>query len=215
MKQKLLATGSAIAISAMMTLNAQAVDPAPMPQNPLQFYIGLHGGGAWGRGDVYTDAPAVLGARHSSGVLGALAGVQTRQGYWLFGAEADAGFFTHSKFNQACDGPDFVCRMKSNYHVRARLGRMISKNVDLFVAGGLALARVRMQIDPIIATSKTMTGLTIGGGADIGVNGLGLIRVEVLHDRYSRKQFFGGGAGGYGIKNWHDTTVRAAAIFPF
>ena len=207
MNKKIIASSTALIFGAIGSATAAR---AQTPYDNLEFYLGAHGGVLFGDGELYDDVGGIFDTSNATlGLLGVLGGMNIRNEYWFFGVEADVGFALDSSIPSGpCGGVD-LCDITTTGHVRGRVGYMLG-NVDLFVAGGLALAHAEMNVLSASHT-KTLTGVTIGAGADIAVSDKLKARVEVLHDDYGDKEF----APGYGVKNWSDNTVRAAAIFTF
>jgi len=192
------------ALCATGTARADGIFAAP------QYYLGVHAGVANGDGTKHDDTSIYpISDDASRANIGILAGINFRNGPWLYGVEADYGFMNSQI--ESCDSNFvFLCETKANYHLRARLGYQVGK-VDLFVAGGFAGAKGRMY-NLADYYNKRLTGYSIGAGADLAVTEQGVLRVEVLKDKYDDKEF---GPTDYGVNDWEDLTVRAAAIFTF
>lgn len=180
-----------------------------------QFYIGVHGGSADGDGtkyDAVSNTPSVSGdtRRTNWGVLG---GVNFRNGPWLLGIEADYGYMSEDNIeSNYCDSYSLsFCETNYNYHVRARVGYSVTKTIDLFVAAGYAGINARMY-NLLDNYEENLDGYTYGAGADWAFHQNGVLRLEVMKDDYDGEEF---GPNDYGMKDWEDLTIRAAAIFTF
>lgn len=184
-----------------------------------EYYAGVFAGSVSGKGQAhYAFGPATNVPRLRKGTWGLLGGVTFRNGPWLLGVEADASLGAKREAPRV-GGPNpctyYVCDVKSNWHVRGRFGYRVNK-VDLFVTAGYSALRLSVEDDsPSIGhvSSGTLHGRNIGAGADFTVTRHGVLRLEVLRDKYDGKEI--GSGTGYGVNNWKDTTVRAAAIFTF
>jgi len=182
-----------------------------------EYYAGLFAGSVSGKGTTHDAGPSYYSVpRLRKGTWGLLGGVTFRNGPWLLGGEADYSFGSkRTTFHySATDCQNMLCDVKHNWHVRGRVGYRVNK-VDLFLTGGYAALRVSgsTYTGPGVS-STTLNGYSIGAGADFTVARHGVVRLEVLQDKYNHAKDFGSGTG-YGIDNWKDTTVRAAAIFTF
>ena len=187
----------------------QAAGPAWTPQ----FYLGVHAGSADGDGKSWDccstfDVPGDT-RRNNFGLLG---GVNLSNGPWSIGVEADYG---HMGGQDTGESPpsQTLSETPYNYHVRARLGYMITDKINLYIAGGYAGLRAKMYFDDggLRFVSKTLNGYSVGAGADVSVIDHGILRLELLHDKYDSRRF----SNDYGVDDWKDLTVRAAAIFTF
>lgn len=181
-----------------------------------EYYAGVFAGSVSGKGESHDVGSNYTVPRKRKGTWGLLGGVNFRNGPWLLGAEADYSF--GSKRQVSSHYPSYceymVCEVKSNWHVRGRFGYRVH-NVDLFLTGGYAALKVtgNTYATPFIS-SVTLNGYSIGAGADFTVARHGVVRLEVLQDKYNNAKDFGNNTG-YGVNNWKDTTIRAAAIFTF
>lgn len=205
-----LAGGAAAFIGALgMAGAAQAQGLADLD---IEFYLGAHGGVIDGDGKTYDNVPATYDYDSDTrGILGLLAGVNARSGALLFGVEGDVGFITDTKLDTCSSiGIPQFCRMSTNYHLRGRVGYSFGP-LDLFVAAGGALLDTKISV---LGTtdSETLTGYTLGAGGDYAVSDRAKVRLEVLRDDYGKKEFT---PNNYGVKDWEDWTIRAAAIFTF
>lgn len=197
-------------------LAADVVEPAPV--DPWEFYIGVHGGVVWGDGtweDVGGNTTDLGGTR---GVFGALAGINYRMDSAFFGLEGDIGFATGEpdKLFDVFDACGNGAWCDWNGHVRLRAGMGITDGLDLFVAGGLALADGNGDDDEALfgqSDDDLFVGWTLGVGADYAVNDHFKLRVEYIYDDYGDRNPYPN-VPNYNAE-WSDNTVRAAAIFEF
>jgi opacity protein-like surface antigen len=169
-----------------------------------QYYAGVFAGSISGSGsDHFAGSGAISIPTKTAGTAGLLGGVTFRNGPWLLGGEADYSFGSTRAVN---DGE--LQDIHSNWHLRGRFGYRVNE-FDLYITAGYASTGVT-GLNPA-PVNTTMTGYSIGAGADYPVVRNGVVRLEVLQDNYGSKDF----GGGYGINDWKDTTIRAAAIFQF
>lgn len=207
-------------MTALSSTASLAADIEVQPSsNDVNFYVGATGGYLWGKAKHDADFSGG-GSRDEStkadlGILSAIAGVDMRTDGWLFGIEGDIGVPLGDFPNDNDVGDDFQWSdMKYNAHLRARVGRSID-NVDLFIAGGLAVAKFDIERWNGDDYSSTLTGFTIGGGVDWAFSDLLKARVEVLYDDYGDEDTFEDNGGSKYSGDWSDVTVRGGLLFTF
>lgn len=221
MKKLIRLSATPAFIAGMAALSpAMAADVAPLPDdmNDVNFYVGATGG--YMSGTAKHDADWSSGGGDSDttkanlGILSAIVGIDMRSNGWLFGIEGDIGVPLGDFPNDNDVGDDFQWSdMKYNAHLRGRVGRSVD-NIDLFIAGGLAVAKFEMQEFNGDDHSSTLTGFTIGGGVDWAFNDLLKARVEVLYDDYGSEDTFEDDGDQYS-GDWSDVTVRGGLLFTF
>lgn len=215
MTRTLMRTVSSLALGLMVGTANQARADAMHDAAVWEFYLGAHAGLGMLDGKIDLGANGQKIKHGNRGVFGVLAGINFRQGYWLFGLEGDIGFSSRSRLKGVFCEFGFSCKVSMNYHVRGRLGRMVTPNIDVFTAAGMALLDLEFGLGGQ-NYKKTLTGLSLGAGADVKLGqidgGLNpILRLEALYDMYGKKNL----GSGYTAKNWDDFTVRAAAMFAF
>ena len=142
------------------------------------FYVGINGGGAWGRSDwsgFASDNDA------SGGLVGVTAGYNWQSGQWVFGLEGDIdwsnikGDFT----NAACPTG---CETKNTWlgTARGRLGYAFDR-VMPYVTGGAAFGDVRATQAGIGSTTETNVGWTVGAGIEAAVIANWTAKLEYLY----------------------------------
>jgi outer membrane immunogenic protein len=220
MKKILLAGIAAIVLASAPALAADAPRPyykAPPVYAPMfnwtGFYIGGHVGGQWGS---VSDLTFGGGDPQPGGWLGGvLGGYNWQAGPWVFGIEGDAGWGSTSGSNVGSGGflADTDIRFVGN--LRARLGWAIDR-VLLFVAGGGSWANMRVTHTGAAGTvSETLSGWTIGAGADFAVTPNLILRAEYLYADYGSSTFgFAGGFDPHAI-DLRNNIIRGAAIWKF
>jgi outer membrane immunogenic protein len=184
----------------------------------VNFYVGATGGYMSGTADHDADWSGGGGRSDTTkadlGILSAIAGIDTRSNGWLFGIEGDIGVPLGGISHDNDVGDDFQWSdMKYNAHLRARVGRSVD-NIDLFIAGGLAVAKFDLERWNGDEYSSTLTGFSIGGGVDWAFNDLIKARVEVLYDDYGSEDTFDDNDDQYS-GDWSDVTVRGGLLFTF
>lgn len=204
---------------------ALAADIAePVPVSPWEIYVGAHGGGVWGNGRWKDAVDNKVDLDGSRGIFGALAGVNYRLDTVFLGLEGDIGFATgkfkwegkDEGFGENLDGCANGTWCDWNSHIRLRVGAGIFDGLDLFVAGGIALADGNADDkDSLLGQAKndTFEGWSLGVGADYAVTDHFKLRVEYLHDDYGDHRPVPHDSN-YN-SDWADDTVRGAVIFVF
>lgn len=194
-----------------------AADMQPLSDD-VNFYVGATGGYMFGRAkheaDWNSGGSDSETTKADLGILSAIAGIDTRSNGWLFGIEGDIGLPLGGISNDDDVSDEMQWSdMKYNAHLRARVGRSID-NIDLFIAGGLAVAKLEVEEFNGDDHSSTLTGFTIGGGVDWAFNDLLKARVEVLYDDYGSEDTFEDNGDQYS-GDWSDVTVRGGLLFTF
>jgi outer membrane immunogenic protein len=203
-----LTTASMVgAASLAMAGVANAADLEAPAYDPFKVYIGLFGGAVFADREVIYDPIPQNSVSDTFGTFGLLAGVNVRQDAFFYGAEGDFGWVLGDQSN---NGPTFCtlfwCDADWKGHVRARVG-VSAGAMDLFVAGGLAIADLGGA-----DFSTTAVGWTIGGGVEGALSEALNWRVEVLYDEFEEGNIEP--SGQYQGK-WSDITARAALTFEF
>lgn len=218
MKKLIQLSATPALIAGMAALSSTASLAADIEVQPasddVNFYVGATGGYLWGKGKHEEDDDSSETTKGDIGIISAIAGVDFRTDGWLFGVEGDIGL-PLSEFDEDDDVSPLMqwSEMQYNAHVRARVGRSID-NVDLFIAGGLAIGKFKLEDWNGDEYGATLTGFTIGGGVDWAFNDLIKARVEVLYDDYGNEDTFDIGDNQYS-GDWSDVTVRGGLLFTF
>ena len=174
-----------------------------------EYYAGVFAGSISGTGSSHDAVGGNYNIpRTSSSTWGLLGGVAFRNGPWLLGGDLDYGI--GSNRNVSSSQPN-VNEFKSNLHLLGRFGYRVN-DFDLFLTGGYASIKATANGANVPgAPTANLNGYSIGVGADYTVNRQFVARLQVLQDNYSSASL----GSGYGINDWKDTSIRAAAIFQF
>jgi outer membrane immunogenic protein len=189
--KKLLLAG--VAVIALGTISATAADiqrrqmpvkaPAYVPPpvyNWTGFYLGINGGGAWGRSEF--SAPFESGSFDTSGWLaGGTIGYNWQTGPVVFGLEGDIDY-AHINGSAICGGGVTTCEIRNNWlgTARGRLGYAFDRIMP-YVTGGGAFGGVKTNIPGFGNTSDTKIGWTAGGGVEAAIAGPWTAKVEYLY----------------------------------
>ncbi len=188
MKRVLLSSVGMLTLAALMGSAAAAdlsrryepvVTKAPiMAQvyNWTGFYIGVNGGGGWGRSDWTQTGNFDL----SGGLVGGTAGYNWQTGPLVFGLEGDLDW---SNIN----GSTFVgcvpgCKTSNNWlgTVRGRVGYAFDRILP-YVTGGLAVGDMQADVAGANVANSTNTGWTVGGGVEFAITNNWSAKAEYLY----------------------------------
>jgi outer membrane immunogenic protein len=140
------------------------------------FYLGVNGGGAWGRSSWDTTG----GFNTSGGLVGGTIGYNYQIGQAVLGVEgdidwADIGATTTS----ACA---FGCKTSDTWlsTVRGRLGYAADRFMP-YITGGAAFGDIRASGPGLVGASATNAGWTVGGGIEFAVAGHWTAKAEYLY----------------------------------
>jgi outer membrane immunogenic protein len=189
MKRLVLASVGILAVASIMG-SANAADmerrAAAMPVKAVPYtnlynwtglYIGINGGGGWGRGD-FSAAPGRFDT--SGGLIGGTIGYNYQAGQAVFGLEGDLDW-SNVRGSTAC-APGFTCETRNDYlaTVRGRIGYAFDRFMP-YVTGGLAVGGVKNSITGLGESSETKAGYALGGGLEAALVGPWTAKVEYLY----------------------------------
>lgn len=193
MKRLVLAGLGALAVATIVSA-AHAADlprrhamPAKVPSyeapyyNWTGFYIGINGGGGWGKSD-WSNNYGSSDAKPSGGLVGGTLGYNYQMGQVVFGLEGDGDW---SDIRGSTDGagcPSSSCETRNSWlaTARGRIGYAFDR-VMPYVTGGAAFGDIRMTPAGYGTTTSTKTGWTVGGGAEFAIAGPWTAKVEYLY----------------------------------
>jgi outer membrane immunogenic protein len=201
-----LTMGGSAAIAADMPLKAP---PPPVVWSWTGCYIGIEGGGAWGRSRHDGLFPGLAGLNEITprfDVSGGLAGVeygcnQQFGGNWVFGIEGDWSW-TNKRGSSNETGPAGVLAGTTAWSdetkekwistTRARVGWAWDRTW-LYVTGGLASAKVQANVTiPVLGTfsdSHTLYGWTVGAGLEYAFWNNWSLKAEYLYVRLENQAY--------------------------
>jgi outer membrane immunogenic protein len=242
MKKLALAVAASTTIFAAPALAADLRVPvkAPMTYAPAPFnwtgcYIGVQGGGAWGRsrhinqtGGVnfnITDSYDVDGF-----LVGPTVGCNFQTGGFVFGIEGDWSWSSKEGGGNGLlpfFNPLAVSQTREHWlaTVRGRVGWAFDRWM-IYATGGGAFADVEARVVPdpasglaIISESRTRAGWTVGGGLEWAFAPNWSAKVEYLHVAFENEGYFltppagfGNRAGGVPL---HNDIIRAGINYRF
>jgi outer membrane immunogenic protein len=195
------------------------------------FYIGINGGGGWGRSRFDFGGVGTTTGDFSldGGMIGGTIGINWQAGAMVYGIEGDFDWsgIRGSSDNRPtlpvaggfiCNGPvaaggnGFTCHTDNRWlaTVRGRLGYAAS-NWMPYITGGLAIGDVRARIDsdPLLPVfggdSDIRAGWTLGAGVEVALSQAWSVKAEYLYvdlGSFScQTQAIAGGPGCSGVTN--------------
>ncbi|MGA2565990.1 MAG: outer membrane protein [Pseudolabrys sp.] len=219
MKKLLLASAGILALG---VVSASAADlprhqampakaPVYMPSpsyNWTGFYVGINGGGGWGRSDY--SAPLSSGAFDTSGgLVGGTLGYNYQMDNVVFGVEGDIDW-SDLHGSAACAGT--TCETRNNWlsTVRGRLGYSIDRFMP-YVTGGAAFGDIKTSVAGVGDTQTTRAGWTVGGGLEAAIAGPWTAKAEYLYVNLGDAGTAVPGASA----NFHTNIVRVGVNYRF
>lgn len=193
-RHRLVAAGAAVCGAAVFAVSAaSAADLPPRPQPVYKapayvapaayswsgFYLGINGGGAFGRSG-FDGFPPTGGFNTSGGLLGGTVGANWQMGQIVLGLEGDADW-SNVKGSTAC-GAASTCTTTNTWlsTVRGRVGYAVDRFLP-YVTGGLAAGNIEAATAGFPGASANRAGWTVGGGVEMAITGPWTAKVEYLH----------------------------------
>ncbi len=159
-------------------------------------YLGIEGGGAWGRSqDISADPTAGPGApitnpfNVSGGLVGGTIGYNWQFSNWVVGAEGDLSWV--NKRGSSDDiAPFFTTWINTTSESwlgtgRLRIGVTPTDRWLVYATGGFAVAGVEATVNTsglgIFSQTQALWGWTVGGGVEAAINRNWSVKVEYLY----------------------------------
>lgn len=174
-----VASASAADLPRQMPAKAPAYVPPPL-YNWTGFYVGINGGGGFGRSD-FSGAFTTGSFDTSGGLFGGTLGYNWQMNQVVFGLEGDIDW-SNIRGSAACGGTS--CETKNEWlgTVRGRLGYTgLWDRVMPYITGGLAVGNIKADIAGVGSSNETKAGWTIGGGVEAALAGPWTAKVEYLY----------------------------------
>ena len=140
------------------------------------FYIGVNGGGGWGRSA--WDSTGSFDV--SGGLVGGTVGYNYQVGQAVLGLEGDIDWSgVKGTTNNAC-APG--CQTENSWlsTVRGRLGYAADRFMP-YITGGAAFGNIKASEPGFAGNSTTNTGWTLGGGLEFAIAGNWTAKAEYLY----------------------------------
>jgi len=187
MKRVLLASVAALTLAALVG-PATAADLqrryGPATKAPIYgpgynwtgFYLGIAGGGGWGRSDWTSTGAFDL----SGGIIGGTAGYNWQMSSFVFGLEGDVSWsnIKGNTFATCAAG----CETRNSWlsTVRGRVGYAFDRFLP-YVTGGVAFGDIKATRPAFVGRSETNAGWTLGAGLEFAVAGNWTVKGEYLY----------------------------------
>ena len=146
------------------------------------FYLGINGGGGWGRSSWDAVIGSTGGFDVSGGMVGGTAGYNFQTGPAVFGIEGDLdwtnirGTFT----GVTCGAPGCITRNTYLGTVRGRLGYAWDR-VMPYVTGGVAFGNIKANFGGFPEQTSDRVGWTVGAGIEGALFGNVTAKLEYLY----------------------------------
>jgi len=157
---------------------------APMyeaPYNWTGFYVGINGGGGFGRSD-WSNALGTNGFDLSGAVAGGTVGYNYQMGQTVLGLEGDGDWsnIRGSTNGGACTGTS--CETHNDWlaTARGRVGYAFGRFMPYLTAGG-AFGDIKATADGLGSQTTTRAGWTGGGGLEAAIAGPWSAKIEYLY----------------------------------
>ncbi len=227
MKRLVLASFGALAV-VTMTSAANAADlprrhpmpakAAPMYEAPYNWsglYVGINGGGSWGR-STWDNAFGSGDADLSGGLVGGTLGYNYQMGQVVFGLEGDVDWSNIRGSTNAGACPSGSCETRNSWlaTARGRIGYAFDR-VMPYVTGGVAFGDIKAEPAGLGSTTTTKTGWTLGGGAEFAIAGPWTAKVEYLYVDLGKGDCGVGNCGVPTDVGFKTNIVRAGVNFRF
>ena len=190
MKRLVLAGIGALAVVTMMG-SANAADmqrrqampvkaPAFAVYNWTGFYVGVNGGGGWGR-STWSGATGTNSLNTSGGLLGGTIGYNYQMGQAVFGLEGDLDWSNIHGSSVAAPCTT-SCETRNAWlgTARGRIGYAFDRFMP-FVTGGLAVGDIKNSVAGVGSSTSTKAGWALGGGIEAALSGPWTAKVEYLY----------------------------------
>ena len=151
------------------------------PYNWTGFYVGINGGGGWGRSTWSNPAGTAGRSITSGGLVGGTLGYNYQIGQTVFGLEGDVDW---SNIRGSRDGlcAGTTCETRNDWlgTARGRIGYAFDRFMP-YITGGAAFGDIKATPAGFGTTTTTKTGWTVGGGVEFAIAGPWTAKVEYLY----------------------------------
>jgi outer membrane immunogenic protein len=187
MKRVLLACVSVLALGGAAAAADLPPSPAPAPYykapaylpayNWSGFYLGVNGGGAWGRSNWTTPGSVTT----SGGLVGGTIGYNYQMNQVVLGVEGDIDWADINGTVTSATCPA-GCKTSDSWlgTVRGRLGYAADRFLP-YITGGLAVGDIKASVPGLASTDTTNAGWTVGAGIEFAIAGHWTAKAEYLY----------------------------------
>jgi outer membrane immunogenic protein len=151
---------------------------APVAYNWTGLYLGINGGGAWGRSS-FDGVPGTGTFTTSGGLIGGTLGYNWQMNQVVFGLETDLDW-SNMRGSAACGLT--TCQTRNTWlgTTRGRIGFAMDRFLP-YVTGGVAYGDIRASVPGFAGANTTKTGWTLGAGLEFAVAGNWTAKAEYLY----------------------------------
>ena len=222
MKRVLLACVGVLALGGAASAADLPVAPAPYYKSPVYapaynwsgFYLGINGGGGWGRSTWTTTGPFDT----SGGLVGGTIGYNYQMNQVVLGVEGalDWANINGSTSTGCTSATGTGCQTSNNWlgTVRGRLGYAADRFMP-YITGGAAFGDIKASGPGLTGTDTTNAGWTLGGGIEFAIAGHWTAKAEYLYVDLGSVSC--GAACGAAVQNvnWHANIGRVGLNYRF
>jgi len=222
MKRVIFACVGVVALSGAAAAADLPVAPAPYYKAPVYapaynwsgFYLGINGGGGWGRSTWSTTGSFDT----SGGVIGGTVGYNYQMNQVVLGVEGDIDWANiNGSTNTGCTSATGTsCTTGDNWlsTVRGRLGYAADRFMP-YVTGGAAFGDIKASGPGLTGVDTTNAGWTLGGGIEFAIAGHWTAKAEYLYvDLGNVSCNAACGAAAQSV-NWHANLGRLGLNYRF
>jgi outer membrane immunogenic protein len=150
----------------------------PVAYNWTGLYIGINGGGGWGRSS-FDGVPGTGTFTTSGALIGGTLGYNWQVGQAVFGLETDLDW---ANFRGSAPCGLTTCQTSNTFlgTARGRIGLAWDRFMP-YVTGGLAYGNIRASAPPFAGASGNRSGWTLGGGLEFALAGNWTAKAEYLY----------------------------------
>jgi outer membrane immunogenic protein len=175
-----IASASAADLPRRQAMPAQAPVYLTPAYNWTGFYVGINGGGGWGKSD-WNNTFGTADAKLSGGLAGGTLGANYQINQLVLGVEGDVDWsnIKGGTSNGICGGT--TCNTRNSWlaTARGRIGYAADRWMP-YVTGGAAFGDIKADAG-FGSETKTRTGWTVGGGLEAAIAGPWTAKVEYLY----------------------------------
>jgi len=223
MKKLLLASVGVLALgiasASAADIARRAPPPAPAYVTPAYnwsgFYVGINGGGAFGRSEL-SNTLGSTSYNVTGGLVGGTLGYNYQINQLVFGIDGDIDWADISGNTNSAFCTGITCSTKNDWlgTVRGRIGYAFDRFMP-YVTGGAAFGDVKTSITGFPGQTDTKAGWTAGGGLEMAINGPWTAKVEYLYVDLGDDTCSAVNCGVSTTTNFHTNIVRAGINYRF
>lgn len=172
--------GNGAGLAADLSTKAPAYRAPAFPvYNWTGFYVGINGGGGWGRSNWASIPTGDFNT--SGGLVGGTLGYNFQYGPWVWGLEGDIDW-ANINGNSSAAGCVPNCNTKTDWlgTIRGRFGYAVGRFLP-YVTGGLAFGDIKASQSGFAGASSSRAGAALGGGLEFALGGPWTAKVEYLY----------------------------------